>query len=56
MRPWTFNHEEALCLHCKQGALGRLRVALGRVENHPGEGSLREPWLHACIWEQVSDP
>ena len=23
MRRWTFNHEEALCLYCKQGALGR---------------------------------
>ena len=46
MRPWTFNHEEALCFHGKQGALGG-------VEGHPAEGSLREPWLHACIWERV---
>ena len=46
MRPGTFGHEEALCFHGKQ-------AALGGVESRPGEGSLREPWLHACTWEQV---
>ena len=46
MRPWTFGHEEALCFRGEQ-------AALGGVESRPGEGSLREPWLHACTWEQV---
>ena len=30
MRPWTFNHEEALCFHGKQGAQAGLRVTLDK--------------------------
>ena len=42
----TMGLEEALWAHGKQGVLGG-------VESHPGEGSLGEPWLNACIREQV---
>ena len=40
MRLWTIGHSEALWAHSKQGVLGG-------VESHPGEGSFKEPCLHA---------
>ena len=42
MIPWTVGHSEALWAHGTHGAVDG-------VDSHPGEGSLREPWLQACI-------
>ena len=42
----TFDQLEALCFHGKCGVWGGL-------ESHPGEGSFKEPWLHACMRKQA---